>query len=243
MFSSRRTPAVVNGGGEGTDGYAEARRRLLAQIEREAAETAGWTGRSRVDPKVMGAMAQVPRHDFMRTGDADTAYENRARGIGYGQTISQPFVVALMTELLDLGPHDRVLEVGTGSGYQAAVLSLLARRVYSVEVVPELAEAAAERLRRLGYANVEVRLGDGRRGWPEMAPFQAIMVTAVAERVPETLVEQLSPGGRMILPVGEVGGNQFLVLVVKSDSGEVAEKKVLPVAFVPLVHGSDGIPN
>ena len=163
------------------------------------------------------------------------AYANRPLGIGHGQTISQPFVVALMSDLLELEDHHKVLEVGTGSGYQAAILSGLAHQVYSTEIIPELAKSAQERLARLGCHNVDIRINNGRDGLPDQAPFDAIMVTAASPDIPPALVDQLAPGGRMIIPVGTQGGAQNLVLLIKSSNGEIIKKNVLPVSFVPLV--------
>jgi protein-L-isoaspartate(D-aspartate) O-methyltransferase len=212
------------------------RQELLDEIAADAADTAHHTGRARFAPRTMAAMATVPREDFVRGGDEDSAYLNLPLPIGYGQTISQPYIVALMTDLLDLAGGERVLEIGAGSGYQTAILSVLAREVFSVEVVEPLACAAAEKLARLGYRNVEVRSGDGAKGWPEKAPFDAIIVTAAAgEGVPPDLVAQLRPGGRMVIPVGKGRWSQNLLLITKDEAGRVAEKSVLPVAFVPLV--------
>ncbi len=224
--------------GRAKDDFAAARERLLTEIEYEMRETVGYTGRGHLSDRVHRAMGEVPRHEFVPEEDVQNAYVNRARGIGYGQTISQPYIVALMTELLDLEPSDRVLEIGTGCGYQAAVLSGLVAEVYSIEFVPELGTEAGERLRRLGYDNVEVRIGDGRLGWPEKAPFDGIIVTAVAEDVPQPLLDQLANGGRMMIPLGASYGAQDLVLVTKDENGEVSHKAVLPVAFVPLVKGA-----
>ena len=213
-----------------------AHRALLEEIEAEAETTAEYTGRRRFSPRTMAAMAKVPREKFVRAGEEEAAYLNMPLPIGYGQTISQPYIVALMTDLLDLQGGERVLEIGTGSGYQAAVLSELAREVFSIEVVEPLAQEAAAKLARLGYRNVEVRAGDGSKGWPEKAPFDAIIVTAAAGTgVPPDLVAQLRPGGRMVVPVGQGRFAQNLILVTKDESGRVAEKSVLPVAFVPLV--------
>jgi protein-L-isoaspartate(D-aspartate) O-methyltransferase len=214
---------------------AAACRRLLAEIEAEAAETAPLTGRARFAPKVMAALAAVPRHCFVARRDQAAAYDNRPLGIGYGQTISQPFIVAIMTDLLDLQPEDRVLEIGTGCGYQTAVLAELAAFVYSLEAVRPLAEAAEQRLAALGYRNVAVRCGDGYRGWPEAAPFDAVIVTAAAPEIPPHLVEQLKAGGRMVLPVGAAGTTQSLYRCVKQPDGRLAVDNVLPVAFVPMV--------
>ena len=212
-----------------------ARNRLLEEIEADARDTSHMTGREKLSDRVMAAMAKVPRHEFVLPEDLPLAYINRPRGIGHGQTISQPFVVALMTELLDITPEDRVLEIGTGSGYQAAVLAELAAWVYSVEVIAELAISARERLQRLGYTQLEVRHIDGYGGWPEEAPFDAIMVTAAPPRLPGELVEQLAPGGRMIVPVGHRFTGQELRLYTKDPDGAVRSRGILPVAFVPMV--------
>ena len=223
-----------------------ARRGMLAAIIEEVAETGDWTGFSQLSPRVLAALEAVPRHRFVPESEQRWAYENRPLPIGRGQTISQPYIVAAMTELAALEPQDRVLEVGTGCGYQAAVLAELAAEVYSIECLPELAAEAAARLRTLGYDNIQVRQGDGSQGWPEAAPFDAILVTAAAEqRVPPALIDQLAPGGRMIIPVGEphrtlLGGlgfraEQELILLTKDEPGQVSERAVLPVAFVPLV--------
>jgi protein-L-isoaspartate(D-aspartate) O-methyltransferase len=210
------------------------RRALLAEIAQEAASTAEWTGRARFDDRVMAAMAEVPRDEFVAEAERPYAWLNQPLPIGHGQTISQPFIVALMTELIDPRPEHTVLEIGTGSGYQAAVLSRLVRRVYSIERVPAHAAAAAERLRRLGYANIELRAGDGNGGWPERAPFDGIIVTAAAAALPPALVAQLKPGGTMIVPVGEAGA-QNLMLVRRTADGGSESRSVLPVAFVPLL--------
>jgi protein-L-isoaspartate(D-aspartate) O-methyltransferase len=211
---------------------------LLAEIDAEMRATAHWTGRARLSPRVAAALAKVRRAAFVPPRSADAAYANAPLPIGHGQTISQPFVVALMTELLDLKPDDSVLEVGTGSGYQAAVLAELAGKVCSVEVIPELARRAAAALAGEGYANVVLRTGDGGLGWPELAPFDAIVVTAAAPEVPPALIEQLRPGGRMVLPLGPRHGDQELVLLRKDADGHVTSRTVLPVAFVPLTGGS-----
>ncbi len=211
--------------------------RLLDQIEAEARDTATWTGRKRFSDRVMAAMASVPRHRFVPPADAAVAYINRPLPIGHGQTISQPYMVAVMTDLLDLGARDRVLEVGTGCGYQAAVLATIAARVTSIEVVPELARDAAERLASLGYDNVDVHAGDGFEGWAEEAPFDAVIVTAAPERVPQALIDQLKPGGRMIIPIGPVHDLQTLHLGAKAADGTFETVPTLPVAFVPMVPG------
>ena len=215
--------------------FDKARARLLANIEQNARETRFWTGREAFSDRVMAALARVPRHEFVLPDDAPYAYINRPRGIGFGQTISQPYIVALMSDLLDLSPDDRVLEIGAGSGYQAAVLAELSAQVFTLEVVEDLAKSAARKLAGLGYANVEVRQGDGYAGWPEKGPFDAIMVTAAPERIPQNLVEQLKPGGRMVVPVGRPHDTQILYLCTKDANGRTTSKSLLPVAFVPMV--------
>lgn len=215
--------------------YRVEREQLLREIDREMTATTGYTGRDRLRPAVRAALARVPREAFVPEGMEELAYANHPLSIGHGQTISQPYIVALMTEVLDLGPEDTVLEVGTGSGYQCAVLAELAREVYSVEVIPELVEAARERLDRLGYRNIRTRCADGALGWPDKAPFDAIIVTAAARAIPPALVEQLAPGGRMIIPVGVSWLGQDLVLLTKDADGGVHSRDLLAVAFVPLV--------
>jgi protein-L-isoaspartate(D-aspartate) O-methyltransferase len=208
---------------------------MIREIAAEALATASYTGRETFSPRVMAAMARVPRHDFVPEAEQRLAYVNGPLPIGQGQTISQPYIVALMTDLIDPEPSDVVLEVGTGSGYQAAVLSGLVRQVYSVEVLQALADGAAARLKRLGFGNVHVRSGDGNAGWPEHGPFDAILVTAAGPRVPPALVEQLKPGGRMVIPLGGARHDQELTIVEKDAEGKVHEHGILPVAFVPLV--------
>lgn len=219
---------------EDTDAYAQERADLVAEIESDVRETADYLGRGQLDERVLDALRTVPRHAFVPLLERPFAYQNRPLPIGHGQTISQPYIVAIMTDLLDPQPGDRALEVGTGSGYQAAVLATLVDRVYSLEIVEPLAESARERLAELGYANVSVRHGDGYYGWEEHAPFDAIVVTAAASHVPPPLVEQLKPGGRMIIPVGSYFLTQQLVLVTKDDRGEIRTRQLLPVMFVPL---------
>ncbi|MBA7703528.1 Protein-L-isoaspartate O-methyltransferase [subsurface metagenome] len=186
------------------------------------------------DVNVIGAMRTVPRHAFVRKGDLGRAYADHPLPIGLGQTISQPFIVAYMTEVLKLDPNSRVLEVGTGSGYQAAVCAEIAREVYTIEILEKLAKSAKERLKKLGYHNVFVKAGDGYYGWEKKGPFDAIIVTCAAGFVPPPLVEQLKPGGRMILPRGSPYGSQWLVLVTKDDKGKVKSKRLMGVRFVPM---------
>ncbi len=215
--------------------FAKARRRLMAEIEAEARETRFWTGRAHFSERVMAALDKVPRHEFVLPEDQPYAYVNRPRGIGHGQTISQPYIVALMTDLLDLDPAHRVLEIGTGCGYQAAVLAELAVRVFTVETFEELAHTAAARLARLGYRNIEVRHGEGYEGWPGEAPFDAIIVTAAPIAVPPALLDQLAMGGRMVIPVGKPRDTQILTLCRKDWEGHVERDGLLPVSFVPMV--------
>jgi protein-L-isoaspartate(D-aspartate) O-methyltransferase len=194
-------------------------------------------GRGVSDPAVLAAMRKVPRHEFVPERLRRYAYGDEPLPIGEEQTISQPYIVAAMTELLKAGPDAVVLEVGTGSGYQAAVLAVIVKKVYTIEIIPELGTTAAERLSRLGYTNVEVRVGDGYLGWPEHAPFDGILVTAGADHVPGPLVEQLKPGGRMVIPVGPTLDVQNLLLIEKRDDGTIATNNVMPVRFVPLTGG------
>jgi protein-L-isoaspartate(D-aspartate) O-methyltransferase len=211
---------------------------LIAEIERDTAETRTYTGRSRLKSSVIDAMRQVDRSRFVLPGSELYAWENRPLSIGYGQTISQPFIVALMTDLLDLEPQHRVLELGTGSGYQAAVLARLVASVYTIEIVPELATSAGERLKRLGYHNVTVRAGDGWHGWAEAAPFDRIIVTAVGEEIPPKLLEQLAEDGRMVMPIGPRYGGQNLTVIDKTPGG-VEQTQVLPVQFVPITRSDE----
>ncbi len=184
------------------------------------------------DPCVLTAMREVQRHLFVDPAQRAQAYEDHPLPIAGNQTISQPYIVALMTELAEVTPNEKVLEIGTGSGYQSAVLSRCAREVYSIEIVPELARASGERLRRLGYGNVTVKEGDGYRGWSEHAPFDAIIVTAAPDRIPQPLLDQLAPGGRMVIPVGSFF--QELKVLSKDKNGKISEKDILPVRFVPM---------
>jgi protein-L-isoaspartate(D-aspartate) O-methyltransferase len=201
------------------------------------AETRAETGLARMSPTVRAALGKVERHRLVPPAEASRAYRNHPLPIGAGQTISQPYIVALSTDLLQLDSGSVVLDVGTGSGYQAAVLAEIAAQVFSVEIVESLGREAAGRLQELGYRNVEVRIGDGYKGWPEKAPFDAIVVTAAAPAVPKALLEQLKTGGRMVIPVGGDGDTQYLKLLIKRADGGYDERRVLPVRFVPLVPG------
>ena len=217
--------------------YEAERRELVQEIARDFRDTSGHTGREDASEAMLAAMLRVPRHEFVPDEVRRYAYENRPLPIGHGQTISQPYIVAIMTDLLDVGPGDTVLEIGTGSGYQAAVLAAIVGRVYTIEIVGPLAASARERLARLGYDNVEVRPGDGYDGWEDHAPYDAIVVTAAASHIPPPLVRQLKAGGRMVIPVGDRFLTQQLVLVEKDETGGVRTRQLLPVQFVPLTGG------
>ncbi len=188
-----------------------------------------------VDKGVLEAMQTVPRHLFIPEENRSYSYYDQPVPIGFGQTISQPYIVAFMTELLKLGKEDVVLEVGTGSGYQAAILSKLVKQVYTIEIIEGLGKEASKRLKTMGYNNVEVKVGDGYKGWSEHAPFDAIIVTAAAEHIPQPLVDQLKPGGRLVIPVGGVYEVQDLMLITKDVSSKVVKESIIPVRFVPLI--------
>ena len=219
------------------DEYDGARAGLLAAIAEDARVTFPWTGRVGFAKRTMAAMEKVPRHLFVPESLRGAAYENRPLPIGHGQTISQPYIVALMTDLLELEGGEKILEVGTGSGYQAAVLAAAGARVFTIEIVVPLAEQAKRRFARLGYDTVTARTGDGYYGWEGHAPFDGILVTAAAGHVPPPLIAQLKPGGRMIIPVGGHFLTQQLVLVEKAADGKVSVRHTLPVRFVPLTGG------
>ena len=223
-------PADCTSGDPPQDAFRQAR---LAMVADQVA------ARGVKDPRVLDAMRAVPRHEFVPLTLRDDAYVDSPLPIGHGQTISQPYIVALMTELARPSPADRVLEVGTGSGYQAAVISRLVSRVFTVELVDPLAQSASAVLRRLGYSNVTVRSGDGYLGWPDEAPFDIVLVTAAPEQVPAALVAQLKPGGRLIVPVGRAWDVQDLQLIEKDAGGKVKTRSVIPVRFVPLVKKRD----
>ena len=226
--------ATIMADAGGQDLYAVQRKAMVDTIARLTRETGLETGRGHLSDRVLAAMNKVPRHRFVPVAQESYAYDNRPLPIGNGQTISQPFIVALMSDLLDLKPGDKVLEIGTGCGYQAAVLGELAREVYTIEIVEPLAKEAAARMAALGYRNVTARSGDGYAGWPEHAPFDAIIVTAAAPAVPPALIEQLKPGGRLVIPVGQQWGGQQLLVIDKDAHGKTATRNVLAVRFVPL---------
>jgi protein-L-isoaspartate(D-aspartate) O-methyltransferase len=220
----------------------KAMRRMIADIEREVEYTSRLIGKRALDPRVMKAMEDVPRESFVPAGMLHFAFENGPLPIGYGQTISQPYIVALMSDLLQTQADHVVLEIGTGSGYQTAILSRLVRQVYSIEVVSELGEASAGRLKELGYTNVECRIGNGYAGWPEHAPYNGIIVTAAATRIPQQLIDQLVTGGRLVIPVGDPYGAQELVVVTRGEGDHIDVREILGVAFVPMqeeVGGAD----
>ena len=221
------------------DEYAQARQQLVAAIEQDVRDTSLYLDKQALDPRVMAAIGRVPRHEFVPAAQRHHAYDNRPLSIGFGQTISQPYIVALMSDLIKPKAGDRVLELGTGSGYQAAILAELTGQVYSIEIIEELGKQAAGRLSRLGYDNVTLRIGDGYYGWKEHAPFDAIVVTAAASHVPPPLVAQLKPGGLMIIPVGSRFLTQQLVLIEKGADGQLITRQILPVKFVPLTGEHD----
>ena len=236
---SALTPAAAGAAqAQGQDAFQTQRKRMVEEIAALTRETRIETGRASLSERVMQAIAKVPRHEFVPALEQRNAYANRPLPIGMGQTISQPFIVALMTDLMEVLPGDRVLEIGTGSGYQAALLAELAGRVYTIEIVEPLAREAAERLKRLGYGNVVTRTGDGYQGWPEHAPFDAIMVTAAPREVPQPLIDQLKPGGRLIVPVGGQAAGQSLLLIEKQPDGRITRRNILAVRFVPLTDKS-----
>jgi protein-L-isoaspartate(D-aspartate) O-methyltransferase len=220
------------------DPWAEARGAMVRTIQAHAALLPEAASTNGLSAKVLDVMGKVPRHEFVPERVEGQAYADAPLPIGYGQTISQPFIVALMTHLIRTSPDSTMLEIGTGSGYQAAVLSPLVKTVCTIEIIPGLGETAARRLKDLGYDNVQTRIGDGYFGWPECGPFDGILVTAAAGHVPPPLVKQLKPGGRMVIPVGSVFGPQFLTLVEKTAGGQITTRQLLPVQFVPLARDS-----
>ena len=218
--------------------FERERQQMIDDIKSGVAFTRSMTGRDHLDSRVLEAMRKVPREDFVPDDLRHAAFRDGALPVGHGQTISQPYMVAIMTDLLELTRASVVLEIGTGTGYQAAILAQLAQQVYSVERIPELASAARQRLNEMDYTNIEVRCGDGYLGWPEKAPFDAIVVTAAAPDVPPALLQQLGPGGRMVIPVGLPYSHQDLKLITRDSQGQVHSSKLLGVAFVPMIEGS-----
>ena len=215
------------------DPFENLRQQLLAEVVTEAVLTAGHTGRVAFNKRVLGAIGKMPRHEFVPVELQPYAYLNRPLPIGYDKTVSQPYIVALMTDLIDPAPDDVVLEIGAGAGYQAAILAELVRQVCTMDIIEELALGAERRLKRLGYENVEVRVGNGYYGWPERAPFDKIVVTAASDLIPPPLLSQLKAGGRMVIPTG-IPDKQTLVLVEKSAAGNLSTREILPVRFSEL---------
>jgi protein-L-isoaspartate(D-aspartate) O-methyltransferase len=218
----------------GFDQYEEARLKMVKDIEADVHETSFYINKKSLDPRVMSVMGTVERHKFVPPSEQSWAYANKPLPIGHGQTISQPYIVALMTDIISIDPDDKVLEIGTGSGYQAAVLAEMGAAVFTIEIIAPLAEQAAKRLADLGYNRVKTRQGDGYYGWEEEAPFDAILVTAAADHIPPPLLRQLKPGGVMVIPVGSRFLVQQLVLVTKDSAGSLTTRQILPVRFVPL---------
>ncbi len=216
------------------DDYQHQRENMIRAIETDVRATKIYLDKDALDPRIMEAMNTVPRHVLVPSNQRPHAYRNRPLPIGYGQTISQPYIVAIMTDLLNPQPEHSVLEVGTGSGYQAAILSRLVRKVYTIEIIEALGKRAQKDLAELRYDNIQVRIGDGYYGWKQHAPFDGIVVTAAASHVPPPLIQQLKPGGRMIIPVGSRFLTQQLLMVVKDEEGNVTTRQILPVRFVPL---------
>lgn len=219
------------------DTDADRRLAMVEQIRAHVRDTRYHLGTGALDPAVIDAMGKVPRHEFVPAALRQEAYSDRPLPIGEGQTISQPYIVAVMSHLLGVKPGGRVFELGTGSGYQAAVLAEMGVNVYSIEIVPELAERARQTLQHLGYTRARVRAGDGYVGWPEEAPFDAIVVTAAGDHIPQPLVDQLKPGGRLVMPVGAAYAVQQLSVLEKATDGSLTPREVLPVRFVPITGG------
>lgn len=216
------------------DDYARQRENMIRAIEADVNATSIYIKKEALDPRVMEAMNTVPRHALVPINQRSDAYLNRPLPIGYGQTISQPYIVAIMTDLLNPQPEHKILEVGTGSGYQAAILSRLVRQVYTIEVIEALGKRAKVDLAELGYDNIQTQIGDGYYGWRQHAPFDGIVVTAAASHVPPPLIQQLKPGGRIIIPVGSRFLTQQLLLITKDEGGNLTTRQILPVRFVPL---------
>jgi len=229
---------LICGAAMAEDDRTAERQQMVEDIVALSRLVAGEGGVSDIGARVLAAMGKVPRHEFVPVLQRRAAYRNRPLSIGSGQTISQPYIVALMTDLLDLQPDDKVLEIGTGCGYQAAVLAELAKDIYTIEIVEPLGRTAAATLARLGYVNVHPKIGDGYKGWPEQAPFDAIIVTAAPEHVPPALVEQLKPGGHLVIPVGKLA--QQLLVITKNADGSTSRREITPVQFVPLTREREG---
>ena len=216
------------------DDFQRQRQELVDTIKADVAMTQDFLNQESLDERVLNAIGKVPRHEFVPSDQRPYAYENRPLSIGFGQTISQPYIVAIMTDLLKPKKTDRVLEVGTGSGYQVAILAELVDSVYTIEIIKELGEQAADNLKKSAYNTVHTRIGDGYYGWETEAPFDGIVVTALASHIPPPLIKQLKPGGRMIIPVGGQFMMQYLVLVTKDVDEKITTRQILPVRFVPL---------
>jgi protein-L-isoaspartate(D-aspartate) O-methyltransferase len=214
--------------------YFAERQQLIQEIREDVSLTSIYLGKSALSPGVIQALESVPRHEFVPEKEKRYAYQNRPLPIGHGQTISQPYIVAIMTDLLEPMATDKLLEVGTGSGYQAAILAEVVDKVYTIEIIEPLAEEADQRLQRLGYTNIHTRIGDGYYGWESEGPFDGIVVTAAAGHIPPPLIAQLKPGGRMMIPVGSRFMIQQLLLVTKQKDGTIKTRQILPVRFVPL---------
>jgi protein-L-isoaspartate(D-aspartate) O-methyltransferase len=225
---------TFGGNAMGFDQYEDARRKMVRAIEADVQETSIYINKKSLDPRVMSVMGSVERHEFVPPSEQSWAYANRPLPIGHGQTISQPYIVALMTDLISVEPGDRVLEIGTGSGYQAAVLAEMGAKVFTIEIIEPLARRASKRLADLGYDQVETLQGDGYYGWEKEAPFDAILVTAAADHIPPPLIRQLKPGSVMVIPVGSRFMVQQLVLVTKDNAGSITTRQILPVRFVPF---------
>ncbi|HMK13780.1 MAG TPA: protein-L-isoaspartate(D-aspartate) O-methyltransferase [Burkholderiales bacterium] len=219
------------------DDYEIQRQHMVQEIVAMTTDTRFETGRSALDERLLAVMRKVERHKFVPASEVVNAYQNRPLPIGYGQTISQPYIVAIMTELMRVEKNHTVLEIGTGSGYQAAILAELAKAVYTIEIIEPLGKQAQERLQNLGYSNAQTKVGDGYYGWEQYAPYDSIIVTAAASHIPPPLIKQLKPGGRMVIPVGAQFLTQYLMLVEKNPDGTISSKQILPVSFVPLTGG------
>lgn len=217
-----------------TSEHAQRRQAMVDTVVGQIEATARRTGVTSLSPRVRTAISEVPRHRFVPEAQRARAYQNQPLPIGHGQTISQPYIVALMTELADVAPGQKTLEIGTGSGYQAAVLAASGAKVYSIEIIPELAERASKALQATGYDEAVTHQGDGYHGWTQHAPFQAIVVTAATDHAPPPLIKQLAPGGRMVIPLGDAYTTQLLTVIEKNADGEISSRQVLPVRFVPL---------